>query len=484
MSKSKKNKSDLLYIMNPNCGWCKKADPVVAALIEDGYSITTLDVSNDDARQKAQEVSKKYEIACGTPLFVDGETGNNVCGFREKDVLEKWAKGEKMPDPPARKPMPQKQDQPQQPPMPRHRMVKLEYVWLDGNEHVGVRSKTRYEVLDFGDPENPITNMEGIFTQIPEWGFDGSSTNQSEVTESDLLLRPVRLFSNPLEANNREVVSYLVLCEVFNPDGSPHKSNKRYDLREYVYGLDGDDELRVSVEQEYLIMDPIAKWPSGWGWDNKNDRGILPEDTNGSYCGVGAENVGHKWLADAHVSLCNRAGIRIAGTNAEVLKSQWEYQTSPSDVISAADGLWITRFLLGRLAEQRGLAISYAPKPFDEYNGSGAHINFSTKEMREEGGEEYFTYVCDVLKDNHKKVIDSYGADNKKRLTGKNETSKYNKFTYGVSDRTASVRIPLSTSRNWKGHLEDRRPAANMDPYSAFFAFYKVINNVEAGVLA
>ena len=75
------SKSELLYIMNPNCGWCKKSDPVVDELIKDGYKITTLNVSMPPDSKKANEAKEKHGASCGTPLFLDAETGNMVCGF-------------------------------------------------------------------------------------------------------------------------------------------------------------------------------------------------------------------------------------------------------------------------------------------------------------------------------------------------------------------------------------------------------------------
>jgi|19_taG_2_1085344.scaffolds.fasta_scaffold00081_30 thiol-disulfide isomerase/thioredoxin len=106
------SKPDLLYIMNPNCGWCKKSDPVVEEMRAKGHKITTLDVNDSDDLKRIEEVKSKYNVQCGTPLFIDAESGNAVCGFRQ-DVLDKWADGEKIPPPPPRPSPPQ---QPQQPP--------------------------------------------------------------------------------------------------------------------------------------------------------------------------------------------------------------------------------------------------------------------------------------------------------------------------------------------------------------------------------
>jgi len=106
--------SELLYIMNPNCGWCKKSDPVVDELRKAGFDITTLDVTDTSDAQRANEVKTKYNAQCGTPQFIDADTGNSVCGFREKDMLEKWASGEKLPEPPPRPPQQPQQRQPVQ----------------------------------------------------------------------------------------------------------------------------------------------------------------------------------------------------------------------------------------------------------------------------------------------------------------------------------------------------------------------------------
>ncbi|MEC7836996.1 MAG: glutamine synthetase, partial [Chloroflexota bacterium] len=49
--------------------------------------------------------------------------------------------------------------------------------------------------------------------------------------------------------------------------------------------------------------------------------------------------------------------------------------------------------------------------------------------------------------------------------TGLHETQRIDQFSYGVSDRGASIRIPWQVEVDQKGYLEDRRPASNMDPY-------------------
>jgi glutamine synthetase len=90
--------------------------------------------------------------------------------------------------------------------------------------------------------------------------------------------------------------------------------------------------------------------------------------------------------------------------------------------------------------------------------------------MREEGGEEYFKSIFRVFESNAKSHIDNYGSDNHLRLTGKYETQSIDKFSWGISDRGASIRVPKSVGETWKGYLEDRRPASNANPYKIMYS--------------
>ena len=138
----------LVYIKNPGCGWCKKADPIVEELKQEGFIITTLDTTNTDDAQKAREITSKYNAQCGTPHFIDAETGNQVCGMKGKEVLTKWCNGEKIPAPPPRQPQ-QPQQRPQQPQAMANPLAKDEFkfgIYQEAKQHLVDKFYNDFEV--------------------------------------------------------------------------------------------------------------------------------------------------------------------------------------------------------------------------------------------------------------------------------------------------------------------------------------------------
>jgi glutamine synthetase len=333
--------------------------------------------------------------------------------------------------------------------------VKLEYIWLDGHQPTqSLRSKTKI-VSDFG----------GKLKDCPLWSFDGSSTEQSTGGKSDLVLKPVALFPDPAIKNG-----WLVMNEVINADGTPHETNGRAHI-------EGDDsDFWFGFEQEYFLWNPETKLPLGF------PEGGYPAPQGPYYCGVGADKAFGREIINEHIDLCIEAGINIEGTNGEVAAGQWEFQIFAKGARDAGDQVWVARYLAERNAEKYGLAINWHCKPLGDtdWNGSGMHCNFSNSVLRTAGSKEVFDKICDAFKPVIKEHIAVYGADNHLRLTGKHETQSIDKFSYGVMDRGASIRIPLAVVDNgWKGWLEDRRPASNADPYKVAARIIKTVSPVK-----
>ena len=333
---------------------------------------------------------------------------------------------------------------------------KLEYIWLDGYKPTqSLRSKTLVR-SDFG----------GTLEECPMWSFDGSSTEQAEGGDSDCLLKPVAIFPDPLRKS-----SYLVMTEVLNADGTAHESNGRATID------DDDDDFWFGFEQEYFLWDPVTDLPPGFP-----HRGY-PRPQGPYYCSVGANNTYGRDCIEEHLDACLEAGINVEGINAEVAAGQWEFQVFAKGAKRAGDETWVARYLLERTAERHDFAIEWRPKPLGEtdWNGSGMHANFSNGAMREAGDEDIFHSICEEFGKNIGRHIAVYGAENEQRLTGQHETQSIDTFSYGVSDRGASIRIPVGTVEDgWKGRLEDRQPASNADPYKVAAAIIKTTN--ESGV--
>ncbi|MEO8703701.1 MAG: glutamine synthetase GlnII [Kofleriaceae bacterium] len=318
-----------------------------------------------------------------------------------------------------------------------------EYIWIDGQKPTAkLRSKTK--IID-----GPVKSL----SELPDWGFDGSSTSQAEGHFSDCMLKPVKLVTDPLHREH----DILVLCEVLNADGTVHSSNTRAPLRA-VSEKYADHDTWFGIEQEYTFFD--GNHPLGWP-----ERGF-PAPQGGYYCGVGSDEVFGRKVVEAHAAACIKANLAICGTNAEVMPAQWEFQIGPLSPLEMADQLWLARWLLYRIGEDFGVSATLHPKPMKgDWNGAGAHTNVSTKATRADGGIKAIEAACERLGRRHAEHIKVYGAGNEERLTGKHETCSIHQFRYGVSDRGASIRIPMAAANEGKGYFEDRRPAANMDPY-------------------
>lgn len=333
--------------------------------------------------------------------------------------------------------------------------AKLEYIWLDGYKPTqSLRSKTKI-----------VDDFSGKLEECPEWSFDGSSTEQAEGGASDCLLKPVALYPDPARKNG-----WLVMTEVLNADGTSHASNGRATID------DEDDDFWFGFEQEYFLWDPETNKPLGF------PAGGYPGPQGPYYCGVGGKHAFGREIVDEHLDLCLEAGLNVEGINAEVAAGQWEFQIFAKGAKQAGDEIWVARYLLERTAEKYGISINWHPKPLGalDWNGSGMHANFSNTLIRTAGSRPVIEKVCEAFRPVVKEHIAVYGADNDQRLTGKHETASINDFSYGVSDRGASIRIPIYTATHgWSGYLEDRRPASNGDPYKIAARIIKTVKTVK-----
>lgn len=330
------------------------------------------------------------------------------------------------------------------------------YVWIDGTGQ-DVRCKDR-----------TLTSVPKSPKDLPIWNYDGSSTYQAQGSNSDTYLHPVAIYKDPFRRGS----AILVLCDTYKADGTPTATNKRKACLEAVNKC-LDEEPWFGIEQEYTLLD-FDGHPLGW------PKNGYPGPQGPYYCGAGANKVYGRDIVLAHYQACLYAGIKIAGTNAEVMPAQWEYQVGPCEGISVGDDLWMSRFILHRIAEEFGVVATLDPKPMPgDWNGAGAHTNISTARMRADGGIHEIEKAIAKLSKCHERHIRAYdpneGRDNERRLTGRHETSSIHDFSAGVANRGASIRIPRGVSDEGKGYFEDRRPSSNCDPYSVVEAILRTI---------
>jgi glutamine synthetase len=331
----------------------------------------------------------------------------------------------------------------------KNKKICLEYIWIDAFDN----TRSKLKVIDVDE------NIDYNINMVLEWNFDGSSTGQAEGRDSDVILKPINMFINPF-INWCE--SYLVMCETFNKDGTVHSTNHRNKCA--ITSLKcQNDECLFGIEQEYILFGRNGlpyKW-LGYEFPGAGAQGPY-------YCGVGGDRIFGRDITLEHLEYCLKAGLKVCGTNGEVMASQWEFQIGPLSPLEVSDQLWVARYILQRVCEKYDCIASFHPKPYKgNWNGSGGHTNFSTREMRSEGGLNVIKNACAKFKNTHKEHMSVYGRFNDERLTGFHETSSIDDFSWGISNRGCSIRIPLNVNKDGCGYLEDRRPAANLDPYLA-----------------
>ena len=269
-----------------------------------------------------------------------------------------------------------------------------------------------------------------------------------------MLLKPVFSCPDPLRGGR----NILVLNEVLLASNmKAHPTNTRAGAASAAKKY-AEDDMWFGLEQEYTMLKTDGT-PLGFP-----DGGGFPEPQGPYYCGVGAGKIFGRDIVEEHTQACIDAGLKISGTNAEVMPGQWEFQIGPAGVTEVGDHLYVARWLLQRIAEDYDVVISFAAKPQKgDWNGAGMHTNFSSKSMRESYGA--VLAAVEAVGKNYLMLVKNYGHDIESRLTGAHETAPWSKFSYGVSDRGASIRIPWQVEKDGKGYAEDRRPNANADPY-------------------
>ena len=329
-----------------------------------------------------------------------------------------------------------------------------EYIWIGGTGE-DLRSKTKV-----------LSKLPSSPSDLPDWNYDGSSTGQAPGEDSEVYLKARAIYRDPFRGGD----NILVMADAYEPprvlpDGTvkepvPLPTNTRHACAD-VMDKAKDQEPWFGIEQEYTVLDSRTKWPLGWPTNG------FPGAQGPYYCAAGSGNAIGRDLIETHLKACLFAGINVSGVNSEVMPSQWEYQVGPCTGIDAGDQLWMSRYILLRLAELYNVTVTFDPKPIPgDWNGAGGHVNFSNNDTRAEGtGWDAIQKQVEKLGKRHAVHVAAYGEGNERRLTGKHETSSIHDFSWGVANRGCSIRVGRMVPVEKSGYYEDRRPASNLDPY-------------------
>jgi glutamine synthetase len=331
------------------------------------------------------------------------------------------------------------------------------YIWNDACGKF--RSKVRNVLVH--NPSEP--NIP------PRWNYDGSSTGQATTEQSEIDLVPIVCYKGA-------VYTY-VLCATYNQNGHPTFENTYHLFTPAIQAWLAGNAVRIAFEQEFFIYDNRTQKPFKYDeWKHKKQGEF--------YCSVGAG--GNGFIESYVAEVFERGlelGLRLTGYNLEVAPSQGEIQVD-APAIRAAHDLTMLRYLLWDVLAKYELYPVFDPKPLGpEWNGSGLHTNVSTLQTNTPStGLDKIVRIMKQLENTHKTWIPALGSGNEARLTGLHETSSLEKFTWGVGSRAASVRIPNTTQTNRHGYFEDRRPAANADPYTIVWHYAQLLLEVENSV--
>jgi len=344
------------------------------------------------------------------------------------------------------------------------RKTLLEYIWLDLKS--GFRSKIKI-----------INRLDDLsIDNLPLWNYDGSSTGQAKGSNTEVILKPVYLRKNPL-IRSELYDSYIVLCGTYlDYDLLKPLNNNHRDTAVALFNENREEKPWFGIEQEYFLFNPETNLPLGV--PSKNFNKVL----NKYYCSIGHERRLGRVIAEEHMNACIYSNLTISGINAEVEPGQWEYQIGPCEGIESGDQVLVSRYLLERIAEKHNVIVNWSPKPVNGWNGSGCHTNYSTTSMRDNynlfnknlpSGLDNIVFAIEKLHNKHEEHMKVYGEDNNLRMTGLNETARFDKFSWGYGTRDTSIRVGNETKMNECGYLEDRRPASNMDPYLVTSLIFK-----------
>ena len=326
--------------------------------------------------------------------------------------------------------------------------------------------------LQFTDIFGQLKNVAVTRSQIEkavnnECTIDGSSIEGfTRIHESDQYLRPdLDTFAVlPWQPHTRKTAR--MICDVYNPDGTPFVGDPRYILKKTLKKAEAlGYSFNVGPEMEFFLFETDDKGrPTTRTADAAGYFDMAPIDRGG-------------YVRREICLMLEELGFEIEASHHEVAEGQHEIDFRYTDALRAADNIMTFRMAVKTIAQMRGLHATFMPKPVYGINGSGMHTNmslfkdgqnifFDPNGMKQLSGEAY-SFIAGLLR--HVRgmaAITNPLVNSYKRLVPGYEAPCY--LAWSASNRSALIRIPAARGRATRVELRSPDPACN--PYLAIAA--------------
>lgn len=294
--------------------------------------------------------------------------------------------------------------------------------------------------------------------------IDGSSIEGfTRIHESDQYLHPDLDTFNILPWRPQHGKVARLICDVYNPDGTPFIGDPRHILKAQLEKASAlGYTFNVGPECEFFLFETDA-----------DGRPTTKTGDEAGYFDLGPLDHGESTRREICLAL-EDMGFEIEASHHEVAQGQHEIDFKYADALTAADNIMTFKFAVKSIAQRNGLHATFMPKPVFGINGSGMHTNMSLfKDGKnvffDENGERKlsasaYSFIAGLLK--HARglaavtnpLVNSY-----KRLVPGYEAPCY--LAWSASNRSALIRIPAARGQSTR--VELRCPDPSCNPYLA-----------------
>jgi len=354
--------------------------------------------------------------------------------------------------------------------------------------------------LRFTDPRGKLHHMTFDASMVDddffEDGvmFDGSSIDGwKAINDSDMTMMP--------DVENATVDPFFqnktlnMFCDVLEPGtGNAYSRDPRTTAKKaeaYLKSSGIGDTIYVGPEAEFFVFDDV-RWSTepqntGYAFDSEEGPYNSGRQMEGGNMG---HRPGHKGgyvpvppidsaqdMRSEMLAVMTELGLEPEKHHHEVAPSQHELGMRFNTLTRMADNMQVYKYIVHNVAHAYGKTATFMPKPVVGDNGSGMHVHQSIWKDGQPlfAGDKYadlsetcLHYIGGIIK--HARSINAFAnasTNSYKRLVPGFEAPVL--LAYSARNRSASIRIPYSTSPKGK-RIETRFPDPAGNPYLIFSA--------------